>query len=160
MIEAEGNLFTYPADFYCIPINGVVDYHGRLVMGAGVAKQAAALNPTLPLKFGLTVRRRGLVAQPTIESSFITHPLTGHNMEFLLFPTKYHWKDYSANLGLIKESAHWIAHWAVSGLGHYAPITIAMPRPGCGHGNLNWGMVRPEIEGILPDNVVVVHNGQ
>jgi hypothetical protein len=34
--------------------------------------------------------------------------------------------------------------------------TYVMPRPGCGNGQLSWAAVRPLLEG-LPDNVIVVH---
>lgn len=67
------------------------------------------------------------------------------------FPVKHHWRD-EADLDLIKKSAIQLMNH-VDGLGWGKVI---LPRPGCGNGRLTWEKVKPILESVLDDRVLVI----
>ena len=141
MLEVPGDLWSYKADYRCIPTNGVVTSDGRLVMGAGVAKAALELSPWIDRMLGNYVKEKGNI------------PCILDGSRLISFPTKSHWKGDSS-LGLISDSAHWIANWAKN---NESPI-IVLPRVGCGLGGLRWDTVQPLLSQIfVEDNFVVVN---
>lgn len=150
MREMWGDFWTvadqlYPYAGLLIPTNGVVNKHGRLVMGAGLARQAANRHPNLPLRWGRHVAARGNTP----------HLLKTDDRWFWSLPTKYHWRD-QADLELIIESAKDIADtttaWAQSG----TTRTFLLPRVGCGLGQLDWGIVRAVLDPIFDDHFIAV----
>jgi hypothetical protein len=146
MIEAVGDLWTWPADWRVIPTNGVVKASGELVMGAGLAKQAALRYPELPRWMGDVTRRRGAV------TAFYDPG------RLILLPTKYHWKD-PASLSLILLGASWMKQ-SLSAIVNGAPpppCRVVLPRLGCGLGGLSWErQVKPVLEKVLDDRFVVL----
>lgn len=139
MIEAEGDLWAYPADVRCVTTNGIVKRNGELVMGAGIALDAMKRFPDVAKRLGDLVSRYG------------NRPFWLSDHRLLSFPTKHHWKDRS-DICLIETSARTIAeHFSTFGR-----ASIAMTRPGCGHGGLSWPEVRSVIEPILDDRFVVL----
>lgn len=139
MKEVKADLWTYLADFRCVTTNGVVNSKGELVMGKGVALQAKKLFPHLPKQLGRWVKERG------------NTPLILLFERLISFPTKHHWKDKS-DLDLIIASAKIIAK-IVTAMGIEV---VALPRPGCGNGGLDWeSEVKPAIADILDDRFVV-----
>lgn len=151
MIEVYGNIWEYHAkdlletysvaDVICITTNGTVKKNGKLVMGRGIARQAACRYPPLPALLGAHVTQHGNT--PNIFLVFGTR--------FYTFPVKHNWWEV-ANLTLIKQSATSLEIIANSNPGY----AFVLPRPGCGNGQLEWVDVKPIIEPILPDNVHVI----
>ena len=126
MLEAVGDLWSYPADYRVVTTNGVVrESTGELIMGKGVALEARKRFPGLPAKLGRWVTLYGSRCFLCREEGLIS------------FPTKYHWADLSS-IQLIMESARQIVAIADK----YDILSVAMPRPGCGNGGLTWDFVR------------------
>lgn len=145
MKEKFCDLFEEPADAICITTNGFVKNNGKLVMGAGCAGEAQSRYPDLPAEWGERVKRNGL----KVFSDWVEYPLR----RLIFFPVKYAWYE-DADLDLIRKSA--------TELMRIIKIldleVVLLPRPGCGNGHLKWEDVKPVIEPILDDRVVVVHN--
>lgn len=141
MLEVKGDMWQSPAHFYIICTNGVLSENGSLVMGKGIALEAKKRFPGLPQKLGMWVREWG-------NRVFICHE------ELLItFPTKRHWRDDS-DLWLIEQSAKQV----VEIVDKYEIKSVAMPRPGCGAGNLSWTQVKPWLVNILDDRFTVYWN--
>ena len=139
-----GDLWSYPADVRCVTTNGVVKVNGELVMGAGVAKQAAALYPSLAKYLGDQVRRHGNVP-------FVYGTYASTRGLVCSFPTKEHWQEPS-KLSLIAHSAQAL----VKLTDEWGWQTVVMPPPGCGRGGLTWTMVGPVLKPILDDRFVIL----
>ena len=145
MFEQRTDLWT-TTGIRAITTNGVVFFNGEgkpeLVMGAGIAKQAKTRYPKLPELLGEWVRAEGNV------------PLYIPGYEIVTFPTKENWKHKSP-IALIVASARLLAAKIETG---EITDTVYLPRPGCLNGGLDWSReVRPAIEDILPDSVVVIN---
>lgn len=125
----------------CVTTNGIVKRNGELVMGAGIAKQAANRYPALPRLLGQGVRKHGNV------------PLLVEEIGIISFPTKHNWKNKSVP-SLILKSAERIAKLA----DYYDHIL--MTRPGCGLGGLNWEEVKAMLEPIFTGNKFWVFCGK
>jgi hypothetical protein len=148
MIEKLANLWEEPADAICITTNGFVKKNGELVMGRGVAKQAAQRYLDLPFIFGKLVREDGNHVHHRRE-----HGPNGDRL-FFTFPVKHNWWE-EADLGLIERSAHELVH-----VTHYMPEVkkVLLPLPGCGNGQLSWREVKPVLEPILDDRFYLISN--
>jgi hypothetical protein len=150
MREATGNLWTHPADVRVITTNGFVKKNGQAVMGRGCALEAVKGTryngawPGLPSILGAIIQSDGN------HVSFLGACVTPATGILVSFPVKHLWMQ-KADIDLIKRSAEELAR----GIAHDGS-RIVMPRPGCGNGRLKWEDVKPIIEGILPDNVVVI----
>jgi O-acetyl-ADP-ribose deacetylase (regulator of RNase III) len=138
MREERGDLWSYPAEYRCVTTNGVV-LRGQLVMGKGVALQAKKLYPDLPFTLGVWVKRYG------------NRPFRCRKEGIITFPTKHDWHDDSS-LSLILASARAI----VEMVNKFGIQSVALPRPGCGNGNLSWQEVGPALAEILDDRFVVL----
>jgi hypothetical protein len=137
MVELEGDLFEVNADWLCITTNGVVNSRGLAVMGRGVAKQAAERYSGIDQTLGnclLTLGNR-------------VHLLgTYENKTLVSFPTKHHWRNPST-LELIEASCHQLRTlWLKT---EVRPQVVALPRPGCENGKLEWTQVKPVLERVL-----------
>lgn len=125
-----------------IPTNGIVRYNGELVMGAGVAAQAVYRMPeaNLPRVLGNLVK------------TFGNHVYYLPNQRIVSFPTKHHWR-YPSEEWLITRSAVQLkvkydeSEWKTP---------VVMPAPGCGHGGLSEAQVKPIIDRILGERVIVL----
>jgi len=172
MIEAKGNIFDVKADLICVTTNGVV-INGSLVMGKGLALEFKKRWPWLPKTLAMMIATRG--NYPVI----VTHnPQLEELKPFIAsFPTKNHWRDNS-ELALIERSARVLVKLvdgfeehqnrldtarATYGIKKPVPLKkrtitrIALTRPGCGLGNLDWErQVKPRIEDILDDRFIVL----
>lgn len=142
MKEDSGDIWAYSAEYHVITTNGVVKGDGQLVMGAGVALQAKKMYSQLPITLGGLVR----------ESGNIPFLLTDHKL--ITLPTKNHWRDPS-DIDLIVSGCHAM----VALVNSFGIKSVAMPRPGCGYGKLNWNDVKAAIEHVLDDRFTVL-NGQ
>ncbi len=139
MLEATGDLWEYPAEYRVVTTNAIVKSDGKLVMGAGVALQARERFPGLDTKLGGWVKRYG------------NRPFLCRDENIITFPTKRHWRDASS-LELIREGANELAKL----VDKFKIKSVAMPRPGCGHGYLLWSQVRPLLLGVLDERFTVL----
>jgi hypothetical protein len=140
--EIEGNLWQVEADYRVVPTNGV--YHRRgdkhlLVMGAGVAKEAADRYPEVPHLLGSLVKFHGNLAQLLAAQRLIS------------WPTKNDWRQPS-DLGLIVRNASRVVRLVEAAEAR----VVALPRLGCGLGGLRWEDVREVLAPLLDDRFVVV----
>lgn len=140
MKEITGDLFDYPV--IVIPTNGVVKADGRLVMGAGVAKQAKDRYLNLDLYLGYQVSKKG-------NSCYV---FCNIDTFIISFPTK---DNYITNsyLRLIEKSTKVlveITDW-------FNLEKVYLPKVGCGYGNLNWETeVKPLLSRYLDDRFIIV----
>jgi len=144
MKEANGNIWDHiesPNVIICLTTNGFVKKKtDECVMGKGNALEAKRLYPSLPQTLGRLILKNGNIVQE------ITNKI-------IAFPVKHNWYE-DADIELIVKSASSLAIIANDNKN----LFYLLPRPGCGNGKLKWSFVKPYIEEILPDNVIVVTN--
>jgi O-acetyl-ADP-ribose deacetylase (regulator of RNase III) len=139
MREGVGDLWKYPAHYRAFLTNGIVTKDGLLVMGAGVALQAKQRFPGLPAALGRLVKLHG------------NRPFVMEAECLISFPTKHNWREKS-DIELIRRSAVKV----VGLVDRMRARSVAMPRPGCGLGNLDWDDVKKVLSPILDDRFVVL----
>jgi len=144
VLEVSGDLWMTECDIVCIPTNGILNSKGHLIMGKGVALQAKIRCPELPKILGEMITRHG-------NRPFLVTSLDGKLLAS--FPTKGHWME-RANLNLIEESCK-VLVGIVSAFTE--PKIVALPRVGCGAGELTWETVKPVLERYFTtDNFLIV----
>lgn len=145
MREVVGDIWSFhPASYVVIPTNIGYTKEGANVMGAGVAKQAAAKFPGLADWYGSMCQRYG-AATPVI---------TVVQRHLILFPVKplnpeapwLSWKFY-ASLELIKRSAA-----ELEATEFMDGEEVAVPLVGCGNGKLKESSVFPILRRYLSHN--------
>lgn len=141
MKEVTGDLFSYPCDARVIPTNGQVKSNGLAIMGAGVAKQAAAENEQLAARLGRAIQQNG------VRCEVIDHGIPAT----IAFPTKYDWR-WVSDIQLIASSTKEL----VALTNQYGWQVIALPHVGAGLGCLAWSDVSKFLEKELDDRFVVV----
>lgn len=139
---AKGNMWTvWNKGMFIVTTNSYIKNGGRLVMGAGIAKQARNRLTGVDLKLGSMIRdtcgHLGFYGFLPVSSVFGA------------FQVKYDWID-SADLDLIKRSTSQLADFATQ----RPEMTFNLNFPGIGNGRLARNIVLPIIE-TLPDNVTV-----
>ncbi len=142
MLEATGDLWTYPADMRCITTNGFVKLNGHAVMGRGCAREAAQKWPELPKELGTVLMAKGNKVRIYEPAPLVT------------FPVKHAWFE-KADPDLIVKSAKELV--ALTDLEGWKSVVI--PRPGCGNGQLKWEDVKPLLEPILDDRFTIITFG-
>jgi len=162
MKEITGDIFSSDivSQYQMIGVltNGIVKTNGELVMGAGQAKLAATLFPSLPKYLGQYVKQYGN-APYVLQTTFsfpIPDGINGDRKDFerylVSFPTKEHYRSDS-DLELIQRSIHTLVHY-VDTIGIQSCV---IPRPGCGLGGLDWeSQVKPLLEAHLDDRFSVI----
>lgn len=136
------------SDLFLFTGNGVVK-NGRLVMGAGTAKQVKDHWPDIDLAIGKTIMSD--CDEPWLGSYEYGLLISWRwpKAKIGVFQTKYDWKD-DAYLDLIKLSTKQLYNWCYEN----PTARVDLPFPGIGKGNLNPNTVKPVIN-ILPDQVIV-----
>ena len=152
MIELAQELWEVDVDWRCITTNGSIKKNGKAVMGKGCAKEAADRYPEIPRAFAALLREYGNKVQ------FI-RGAEDTEKAILAFPTKREWY-LPSDLGLIELSCQQLRRLfdsvVAASSGKWIP-RIAIPRPGCTHGQLSWEQVKPILERYFPeDNFIVV----
>lgn len=147
IIVKDKDIFEHKSSFdaICCTTNGIVKNNGKLVMGAGVAKQFNEHFLGLAERFGDHIKYNG---------NTVCHIATLEGPDIFSFPTKDHWKGKS-KIGLIKSSALQLKFL----IDHYNLDLnyIAIPAPGCGLGGLDWKTeVKPILEEILDDRFYIL----
>lgn len=143
MRERIGNIWLLLgiADAICVTTNGVVKPNGALVMGAGIALEARTRFPKIQYELGERVLKLGNI--PTIG-------WTEGKTSIVSFPTKDHY-SMPSNMFLIEKSAKILREMADL----LSWKDIALPRPGCGFGRLEWKNVRNILEPIFDDRFII-----
>ena len=135
------------SDLFCITTNGTI-LNGRLIMGAGIAKQANKLFPHLKWSLARTIEHK-----VRMQNSRGTYGLVvvsiDNNHRIGAFQTKYHWKDDSY-ISLIRHSCSELFRYIMV----YNPEYVCLNFPGIGNGNLLYSDVLKVIN-YLPDNVYI-----
>lgn len=149
MKEIVGNFWEVAPEYDILTVttNGVVKSNGRLVMGAGIAKEFRDMFVDIDLTFGKFVLKYGNI--PCI---------TKWGEQYLMsFPTKDNWKDYS-KIELIEKSADLIKT-TVDKMEDEVNccLTVLMTRAGCGNGGLTWSVVREILAPYFDDRFTVIN---
>lgn len=139
MREGIGDLWDFECDVRCVTTNGDRATDGGLVMGAGLAKQAALMYRRLPYLFGKWIEL------------YDNTPCFVPCYNVVSFPTKHHWREPS-DITLIMDSAKAIRLLADL----HGWEDIASVRPGCGLGCLAWDNVREVLAKIWDDRFVIL----
>jgi hypothetical protein len=129
------------ADAICFTSNHNVNSNGKLVMGAGVAKQFAQRYPKIPAFFGKCVKQGGNHV----------YVYEDNRPMIVSFPTKSDWRDRSIP-DLVRQSAREL----MKVVNDYHFQLVALPFPGIGLGALNPDLIREIIAPILDDRIVIV----
>lgn len=146
MFEVYGDLWSLPADVICITTNGYVRKDGAAVMGRGCAKEATRLFPGIEHTLGGLLSREGNHVHHLGE--------TPDGRLLLSFPVKHAWNE-KADPVLIARSCEELVEWADI-FSTRMPF-VALPRPGCGNGQLDWEtQVKPICRSALDSRFGVV----
>jgi len=148
MKVVKDNIWKYYENGYWIivPTNGYVTIDGRCPMGKGLALQTKKRFPTLEESLGSMIRKYG-------NKVFIWYN------RIITFPVKHHF-ILDADINLIEESCKDLI-WQLENQEKfheedYNPITkIALPKVGCGAGNLAWEEVEPILDKYFDDRFIV-----
>lgn len=143
MLIVNKDIFASTGEYDAIAVttNGIVKSNGRLVMGAGIAKQFAIRYPTLPSVLGEKVKHYGNIPFLIKEKG----------VSILSFPTKNHYSEKSS-LELIESSAKKIKNLADK----FYWTKVAIPAPGVGLGGLSWKKeVQPLLSPIFDDRFII-----
>lgn len=111
-----------------IPINTTLKTDGSLVMGAGLAKQAAERYKFLPKKLGDYYSNK---------PASILYSYEDLTVKLIAFPTKIYWSRMS-DLGLIEKGLADLKVWTDELELESVSYKIICPRLGCGLGQLDW----------------------
>lgn len=122
-------------DVYLFTANAIRTRDGRLVMGAGAAKQVRDSYP-------------GIDRQIPIDKP-VTYVEVSPGQWLGRFQVKDHWQD-AARLDLIEQSARILAAHAIK----RPNVRFHLNAPGVGNGRLSWTEVFPLLQ-ALPSNVLV-----
>lgn len=164
MIERRGDLWaehvegwrpgTDSPPWIAVTVNGETKINGQAVMGAGVAKDAARLWPSLPGVFGKKLRETGNRVY-----YLGVHRLPGDLDDprlvrgVVAFPSKHRWRDAS-DKDLIDKSAEELVRLVESC--RSPPSVVVLPRVGTLNGRLGWSVVKPILEKHLKEDRYVV----
>lgn len=139
MRETTGNIWDYLGSaIIAITTNGTVARSGDAVFGRGCARQALVYFPDLKHRLGVLLRE------------------TGNHVHYLgdgivSFPVEESpWENPDPRL--IARSAIELRELA----DRNGWVTIVVPRPGCGGGELAWPDVRPLLEKVFDDRFLVI----
>lgn len=146
MFEVKGELWTLPATHICITTNGFVKKNGEAVMGRGCALEAKTMFSGIEMILARNIQEYGNVVTRLINA-------TESHGHILSFPVKHNWWE-KADLELIEQSCIQLSEM----MNHFAGPRdfIAVPRPGCGNGQLEWKDVKPICEKYFDDRFGVV----
>jgi len=135
----EGNLFDYDTDIRVNTVNCVG------VMGAGVALAFKNKYPLMDKEY-VSLCKKGLIkpGEPTI---WCSGNLFSKKITIINFPTKDHWKDKS-EYEYIEKGLIWLKDYLKDKEG----FSLALPALGCGHGGLDWKIVKERIELYLSNS--------
>lgn len=146
MREHLGDMWALTADAYCIATNCEYGRDTRAIMGAGQALEAKLKYPGVDIELGAYLHQTGgrprcLILQYADDIALVN------------LPTK---------LTVAADSPLWLVAKSVAELVQLTDeqgwTTVALPRPGCGYGGLDWTtQVQPLLTLLLDDRFIVCH---
>lgn len=122
------------ADAICVTTNGIIRKDGTAVMGAGIALQAKQRFPGIEITIAKHLKANGNIPG-------IIHL----NPCIVSFPTKHDWRNDS-DIILIEQSAYLLRQMIVT----QNWSKIAITKPGCANGKLQWSQVEPILDCHIP----------
>jgi hypothetical protein len=146
--DTQSDLFSFLGEvsILCITTNGDIKKDGRAVMGKGVALGIKKIIPHIDICLAEHLKLYG---------NFPGHLLSFQGTSIFSFPVKRHWNE-DASLKLIKRSAL-VLKALVDVLDNgEQPLSIVLPRPGCGAGNLDWNEVKLILEEVFDERFLIV----
>ncbi len=187
MQEVFGNIFAARSQAICIPTNGYLDEHGSPVMGAGIARKAVAMWPSVRIVQGIALTAHGnnvrllttkFQGKPSMTGEKV--PIRYHLVSFPTKPSKV-WVEYEGwDLVLPQyrkeKTPKWVPGWQgyanIDIIRHSAEElveltdeegwkSVVLPQVGCGNGGLKWSEVKEVLDPILDDRFFVfIHNNR
>ena len=141
---AQGDMWSVydQADLFLVTTNSVLNRHGALVMGAGIARQTKERFPGLDAALGNDVVQAGDTYGLLVSPRWPTAKLGA-------FQTKVRWHD-PASMELISFSTSKLLTWCRA----HSTARVHLNMPGVGLGGLSREEVLPILE-TLPDTVTV-----
>lgn len=133
-----GNFFDYKADIRINTVNCVG------AMGAGVALQFKKKYPEMNKEYVKACNDGTIqIGRPHVwtNNDFFNQE---ENLIIINFPTKLHWKNPS-EYEYVEKGLHWLSNFLINHTGK----TITVPALGCGHGGLDWSIVKQMIISYL-----------
>ncbi|BBB26813.1 macro domain-containing protein [Amphritea japonica] len=141
----KGDFFDYDADIRVNTVNCVG------VMGAGVALAFKKKYPTM-FKVYEKQCKSGEI-KPGVPSVWKNDDMFAASTEIVNFPTKNHWRKPS-EYEYVESGLAWMQSY----LADKKNVTVTLPALGCGHGGLDWDIVKNLIEKYLstaPSDILV-----
>lgn len=135
----DGDFFDYDADIRINTVNCVG------VMGAGVAFAFKNKYPEMYSDY-VSLCNKGEIS-PGKPAVWKNVDSKGKRIEIINFPTKDHWRNKS-KYEYIEEGLVWLSNYLKNKNGKI----ITLPALGCGHGGLDWKVVKQMIKESLSDN--------
>ncbi|EKQ3401493.1 macro domain-containing protein, partial [Escherichia coli] len=135
----DGDFFDYAADIRINTVNCVG------VMGAGVAFAFKNKFPEMYDEYVLLCKKGDI--SPGKPAVWKNADAYGNDIEIINFPTKDHWKNKS-KYEYIEKGLVWLSNY----LEHKNGKIITLPALGCGHGGLDWEIVKKMIQDSLSNN--------
>lgn len=145
MLEVTGNIWNFHSqgEWIGITTNGTIKKNKELVMGKGIALEAATKFPEVPKLLGVMVHKWGNI------------PYILRDYKMISFPTKHHWRNFS-DIDLIIKSAELTMKIFTDIHVNQSVKRLYMPRPGCGNGGLPWNLVKPILESIFTTDRIII----
>ncbi len=140
-----GDFFDFDASIRVNTVNCVG------VMGAGVALEFKKRYPDMYKDY--VHRCKSGEIKPGIPTVWKSSNFFDENIEIVNFPTKNHWRRPS-KYEYIEQGLEWLSQF----LSNRPDATVTLPALGCGHGGLDWKIVKELINRHLeftPANVLV-----
>jgi len=125
--EGRGDIFRTTAQTLVNPVNVVG------VMGAGLALEFKRRDPALFKAYQELCAQQAFQATPVFVRDFEAR-------KCLLFPTKEHWRDPGIKDLIIRGLKYTAENYEALGI-----TSLAIPKVGCGRGDLDWREIRPEV---------------
>lgn len=171
MLEAKGNMLDYLGRVSALVVttNGFVKSNGECVMGRGIAKQIAELDPSIPRVLGTLLKSKGnnvhflghikgtaifsFPVKPVSKQVTSEQDVVRHMRKKWPVGTLAQGWGCVADPNIIKRSAVQLQAWmdANPDWQHWV-----CPRFGCGAGELSWDTVKPMVASILCDKAVAM----
>lgn len=141
MLQQRGDIWAarQERDWVAVTTNSTLRKDHCLVMGKGIAKEAATKYPKLQERLGAAIMSFGLRLEWL------------EDIRLIAFPVKYNYWQ-AADINLILRSALQLLEIEPRLNGG----RILMPRPGCGNGRLDWAEVEPMLSHYLIDDRFIV----
>lgn len=169
MRSFKGDMMTLigKVDALCITTNGFIKNNGACVMGRGIAKAVANKYPTIPFVLGGLLKTAG---------NKVHHLMCIDNTSLISFPVKPTKRmisnvknDVVAHMQHHFNKGDWVPGWALKADNQIIQDSarqlvemankkewhnIAIPRVGCGAGELNWFDVKSLLDEYLDNRFI------